>query len=261
MRVGAVYTERMSFGDVIMTRDDWAPHARQSGDTVLFVELADGVSDRRRQGGGRAGDRRGSTRRTRRPATSTSAPSSGQIDQMLFVVYGLLGIAVLIALMGIGNTLSLSIHERTRELGLLRAVGQTRSQLRSALRWESVIVAVFGTIGGIALGTFLGWGLMRALPLEEGFGSFALPVTPLAVDPRPGRPRRRRRRRAPGPAGRPPRHPPAPSRSDSDADDRQRGVDEPPTDIGTLRNVSATMFNPLRPGATRCGCCARWATT
>ena len=72
-----------------------------------------------------------------------------EIDQMLDVIYGLLGIAVLIALMGIGNTLSLSIHERTRELGLLRAVGQSRPQLRSTLRWESVIVAVFGTIGGL----------------------------------------------------------------------------------------------------------------
>ncbi len=100
---------------------------------------------------------------------------------MLYVIYGLLGIAVLIALMGIGNTLSLSIHERTRELGLLRAVGQTRSQLRSALRWESVIVAVFGTIGGLGLGTFLGWGLMRALPPRRASASFALPVVPLAV--------------------------------------------------------------------------------
>jgi putative ABC transport system permease protein len=100
---------------------------------------------------------------------------------MLYVIYGLLGIAVLIALMGIGNTLSLSIHERTRELGLLRAVGQSRSQLRSALRWESVIVAVFGTIGGLGLGTFLGWGLMRALQAQVGFGVFAAPVTALAV--------------------------------------------------------------------------------
>ena len=104
-----------------------------------------------------------------------------QIDQMLYVIYGLLGIAVVIALMGIGNTLSLSIHERTRELGLLRAVGQDRSQVRSALRWESVIVAVFGTVGGLGLGTFLGWGLMQALQAQVGFGVFALPVTPLVV--------------------------------------------------------------------------------
>jgi putative ABC transport system permease protein len=96
-------------------------------------------------------------------------------------VYGLLALAVLIALMGIANTLSLSIHERTRELGLLRAVGQTRRQLRSSVRWESVIIAVFGTIGGIGLGTFLGWGLIRALAAEEGFGTFAVPAGQLAV--------------------------------------------------------------------------------
>ena len=77
---------------------------------------------------------------------------------MLFFVYGMLGVAVVIALMGIANTLSLSIHDRRRELGLLRAVGQDRAQMRSTVRWESVIIAVFGTIGGIASAAFLGWG-------------------------------------------------------------------------------------------------------
>ena len=100
---------------------------------------------------------------------------------MLYFVYGMLGLAVLIALMGIANTLSLSIHERTRELGLLRAVGQTRSEVRSTVRWESVIVAILGTLGGIGLGVFLGWGLMRALVAQEGFGTFAAPVNSLVV--------------------------------------------------------------------------------
>ena len=63
--------------------------------------------------------------------------------------------------MGIVNTLSLSVHERTRELGLLRAVGQSRRQLRSMVRWESVIIAVFGTVGGVLVGLFLGWGLLE----------------------------------------------------------------------------------------------------
>ena len=94
---------------------------------------------------------------------------------------GCSALAVLIALMGIANTLSLSIHERTRELGLLRAVGQTRREVRSTVRWESVIVAVFGTLGGVGLGTFLGWGLIRALTAQEGFGTFAAPVGSLAV--------------------------------------------------------------------------------
>ena len=122
---------------------------------------------------------------------------------MLFFVYGLLGVAVVIALMGIANTLSLSIHERTRELGLLRAVGQTRREVRSTVRWESVIVAVFGTLGGLGLGTFLGWGLMRALAAQEGFGTFAAPVGSLAVVLVLAAARRRGRRRRGRPAGPP----------------------------------------------------------
>ena len=61
------------------------------------------------------------------------------------LIYGLLFLAILIAVIGIANTLALSIHERTREIGLLRAVGMTRPQVRSAVRWESVIIALLGT--------------------------------------------------------------------------------------------------------------------
>ena len=73
------------------------------------------------------------------------------------------------------------LHERTRELGLLRAVGQTRRQLRRTVRWESVIIAVFGTVGGLGLGTFLGWGMMRSLEASEGMGTFVAPVTTLVI--------------------------------------------------------------------------------
>ena len=97
------------------------------------------------------------------------------------MIYGLLGVAILIALMGIANTLSLSVHERTRELGLLRAVGQSRGQLRAMVRWESVVVATFGAIGGLGLGLFLGWGLVRSMNAAEGFGILAVPVGELAV--------------------------------------------------------------------------------
>ena len=105
---------------------------------------------------------------------------AGGIDILLNFVYVMLALAIVIALMGISNTLSLSVHERTRELGLLRAVGQTRSQTRSMVRWEAVVVALFGTVGGLALGTFLGWALMRAIPAQEGIGAFAAPVGQLA---------------------------------------------------------------------------------
>jgi putative ABC transport system permease protein len=82
--------------------------------------------------------------------------------------------------MGIANTLSLSIHERTRELGLLRAVGQTRGQIRAMVWGEAITVSLFGTIGGLGLGLFLAWALVSALA-GEGFGSFAVPRLSLVV--------------------------------------------------------------------------------
>ncbi|MGZ6827537.1 MAG: FtsX-like permease family protein, partial [Mycobacteriales bacterium] len=103
-----------------------------------------------------------------------------QLDQMLALVYALLGLAILIALLGIGNTLALSIVERTRELGLLRAVGMTRRQLRSSVRWESVIIAVQGTLLGLLIGVFLGWALVRALR-DQGIDVFRLPLGQLAA--------------------------------------------------------------------------------
>jgi len=97
-----------------------------------------------------------------------------QIDQLLGLVSALLGLAILIALFGIVNTLALSIFERVRELGLLRAVGATRRQLRSMIRWEGVIIAVLGAVLGLVLGAFFGWTMVRALK-GEGFTEFAVP--------------------------------------------------------------------------------------
>ena len=105
---------------------------------------------------------------------------SAFINQILGVVYVLLSLAIIIALFGITNTLALSIVERTRELGLLRAVGMTRRQLRKMIRWEAVLIALFGTVGGLAVGTFFGWAVMQALA-DEGFKVFNVPLLSLAV--------------------------------------------------------------------------------
>jgi putative ABC transport system permease protein len=112
--------------------------------------------------------------------TQYSDTINAQFDPILALVYALLGLAIVIALLGIGNTLALSIVERTRELGLLRAVGMTRSQLRSSIRWESVIIAVQGTLLGLALGLVLGWAFVTALA-DEGLEVFAVPWTSLLV--------------------------------------------------------------------------------
>ena len=88
---------------------------------------------------------------------------NGNLDAVLTLMYALLGLAVLIALLGIANTLALSIHERKRELGLLRAVGMSRAQVRSSVRWESAIIALFGTALGLGIGTFLAWTMVHAI--------------------------------------------------------------------------------------------------
>jgi putative ABC transport system permease protein len=102
------------------------------------------------------------------------------VDQMLGLVYALLALAILIALLGIGNTLALSIIERTRELGVLRAVGMTRSQLRRTIRWESVMIAVQGTLLGLVVGVFFGWALVTALA-DEGLNTLTIPVPSLVI--------------------------------------------------------------------------------
>jgi len=97
-----------------------------------------------------------------------------QINQFLVLIYVLLLFAVIIALFGIANTLALSVYERTRELGLLRAVGMTRPQVRSAVRWEAVLISLFGTLLGLVVGVFFGWVIVEALR-DEGFSEFAVP--------------------------------------------------------------------------------------
>ncbi|SBW23140.1 hypothetical protein FDG2_3627 [Candidatus Protofrankia californiensis] len=98
-----------------------------------------------------------------------------QVDQLLGFVYVLLALAVVIALFGIVNTLALSVIERTREIGLLRAVGMNRRQLRRMVRLEAVVIAVFGAVLGVAVGSFLGWALTIALK-EQGINTFAYPT-------------------------------------------------------------------------------------
>jgi putative ABC transport system permease protein len=105
---------------------------------------------------------------------------NADIDTVLGLFYALLGLAVVIALLGIANTLALSIFERTCELGLLRAVGMSRSQVRSTVRWESIIIAVFGTGMGLAVGTFFGWVTVHAMA-DQGIDTLTIPVTSLVT--------------------------------------------------------------------------------
>ena len=105
---------------------------------------------------------------------------TASVNQLLGLVYALLALAVIIALIGIVNTLMLSVLERTREIGLLRAVGMNRHQVRSMIRSESVILAIFGAIIGIVIGTLLGIALVSALR-SQGITTTNIPILDLVI--------------------------------------------------------------------------------
>ena len=96
------------------------------------------------------------------------------------MIFALLGLALLIAVLGIVNTLALSIIERTREVGLLRAIGVSRSQLRRMVTLESVVIAVLGAVLGVVLGIGFGIALMHSLR-EEGLEVISVPVGQLVI--------------------------------------------------------------------------------
>ncbi len=104
---------------------------------------------------------------------------AGQVDNLVHLIYALLGLAILVSLFGIANTLALSIHERTRELGMLRAIGMSRRQVRTMIRYEAVITALIGAILGLVLGVL--FAALIAQPLKgEGF-TLSYPVGTLVL--------------------------------------------------------------------------------
>ena len=124
-----------------------------------------------------------------------------QVDTLLNLIYALLSLAVITSLFGIANTLALSIHERTRELGMLRAIGMSRRQVRRMIRYEAVITALIGALLGLVLGVIFAALVSRPLA-DEGF-TLSYPIGDADPAAGAGRDRRRRSRRSGRPAAPP----------------------------------------------------------
>ncbi len=154
--------------------DTYLANVTDQFDRQVFVKVADGVSPTRAKAALHTVLARWPSGELQDQSAFKKGVAS-QIDIIINLIYGLLGLAIVIALIGIANTLALSVHERRRELGLLRAVGMTRPQVRSAIRWESVMIALMGTVLGFALAVAGSWGIVSAIPGDR-------PV-PLAVPP------------------------------------------------------------------------------
>jgi putative ABC transport system permease protein len=179
LTVQVVYGARSLAGDYVLPMSVARRNFSSRLDFQVYAKLAPGVSS----AAGRAALERvlaGYPNAMLMDRTEYKRAQEAQIDQLLNLMYGLLGLALVIALIGIANTLALSIHERTRELGMLRAVGMTRPQLRRTVRAEAVIIALIGTVEGLVVGTVLGSAVVRALE-SQGVTRLAVPVVQLAV--------------------------------------------------------------------------------
>jgi len=112
------------------------------------------------------------------PAELLSATYS--LDQLLSIVNVMLALSIVVALIGIGLTLALSVFERTREIGLLGAIGMSTRQVRRMVRSEAALIALFGAVLGIATGLLYGWGTVTALP-DSFASSVSVPTQRLLV--------------------------------------------------------------------------------
>ena len=156
----------------------YTPAAEMPGDVMLYASTAQGAS---------ADTAYSALKRELRPypqlmvknQADYKAQVQSQISGILNLVYGLLALAIVVAVLGVVNTLALSVVERTREIGLIRAIGLSRRQLRRMIRLESVVIALFGAVLGLGLG--LGWGVVaqRLLALQ-GMTSLSIPWPTIA---------------------------------------------------------------------------------
>ncbi|MDI2132343.1 ABC transporter permease [Yinghuangia seranimata] len=179
LTVAGVYERNSVVGDYLIDRTAWAPHSVADLDALAVLALAPGA--------------KADTVKAEVEALATAYgnpkvydragyvdASLALVDMFVMVVYVLLALALLIALGGIANTLSLAAHERRREIGLLRAIGAERGQVRASLRWESAYVAALGALTGVLLGGFLAWSAVGVLSGAEDI-PVSVPAGQLAI--------------------------------------------------------------------------------
>jgi putative ABC transport system permease protein len=166
-------------GGIIVANDALQRHWDERHDAFLFLTFRDGADPAAaRRGVDRLLDARFPIAESQ-DREEVKEAQAGQINTILYLFYALLALSVVVSLFGVVNTLTLSIHERVRELGMLRAIGTSRRQVRRTVRIEAAITALIGAVLGLALGTFFAWIVTQPL-LDEGF-VFELPAATMAV--------------------------------------------------------------------------------
>jgi putative ABC transport system permease protein len=175
MRIGGIYKTNPLIGKYVTGERFFASHFDSPLPGAVLVKTTPGVRGFEGLLNRRLAAYPNLTIQTR---AQFESQQKANINQLLGLVYVLLALAVLIALIGIVNTLMLSVFERTREIGLLRAVGMRRGQVKAMIRSESVIIALFGSMIGVVMGTGVGLALASALR-NNGVTKVAVPVPSL----------------------------------------------------------------------------------
>ena len=168
-------TYKNAYGNYVVSRELFEGVATPLFDSFVYISTNTNVSDENTRTAISAisADLGVGTLESRTEYIDSQA---AQIDQFLALIYGLLFLSVIIAIVGIIITLLLSVFERRHEIGLLRSVGMTRSQVRTMVRWESVITSLFGAVTGVLLGIVTGVVIVVSLN-ESGISAFTLPIT------------------------------------------------------------------------------------
>jgi putative ABC transport system permease protein len=170
LRVAAIFSDD-TFGQFFVSLPEYERNFTTQQDSVILARARDGVSPDAAKAAAKADLKDFSNLDVRTKAEYKDFVAS-QINQFLTLFYLLLAMAVIIAIFGIVLTLALSVFERTREIGLLRAVGLSRRRVRAMIRWEAIIVALIGALVGLLLGVFLGVVSVSAIP---EFKAIAIP--------------------------------------------------------------------------------------
>ncbi|MFC9705910.1 ABC transporter permease [Streptomyces sp. NPDC056943] len=157
LTVGAIYEGSEFVSPVLIDKKILDAHEEQAYIGQIFVAMDSGASAANEKALSKAmGDNPGITVMDNKDIRDAFG---GPINMMLNIMYGLLGMALIIAILGVVNTLAMSVFERQQEIGMLRAIGLDRRRVKRMVRLEAVVISVFGAVVGIGLGSFLGWAI------------------------------------------------------------------------------------------------------
>jgi putative ABC transport system permease protein len=179
LTIGGTFADNLVLSPVVISDQLLAPHVDKPEIPQVLVKVTGGASARTAQAiTDGLGDNPAITVTDQQGIRNTFG---GAINTMLSIMYGLLGMSLIIAALGVVNTLAMSVFERRREIGMLRAIGLDRRRVRSMIRLEAVVISLFGAVSGVVLGLFISWAIGATIaPDVQGY-VMVLPWTRIAI--------------------------------------------------------------------------------